>query len=147
MRDAGVPTVVWLCPILPFINDTEENITGILEYCIEAKVYGIICFGMGMTLREGSREYFYRQLDRLFPCMKEKYMQEYGTRYVLASPDNKILMQLFHQVCEKDGIVHDNKKIFAYLNAFEEKHDNAQLSLYGMLNAASLDTALPHGGE
>lgn len=147
LRDADVPTVVWLCPILPFINDTEENITGILEYCIEAKVYGIICFGMGMTLREGSREYFYRQLDRLFPCMKEKYMQEYGTRYVLASPDNKILMQLFHQVCEKNGIVHDNKKIFDYLNAFEEKHDNAQLSLYSMLNAASLDTALPHGGE
>lgn len=147
LRNAGIPTVVWLCPVLPFINDTEENIAGILEYCIEAKVYGIICFGMGMTLREGSREYFYSQLDRLFPCMKEKYIQEYGTRYVLASPDNKILMQLFHQVCEKKGIVHDNKKIFEYLNAFEEKQGNAQLSLYSMLNAASPGTALPIGGK
>lgn len=47
LRNAGIPTVVWLCPVLPFINDNEENITGILEYCIEAKVYGIICFGIG----------------------------------------------------------------------------------------------------
>ncbi len=47
LRDAGIPTVVWLTPILPFINDTEENIAGILDMCIEAKVYGIICFGMG----------------------------------------------------------------------------------------------------
>lgn len=52
LNEAGIPTIVWLCPILPFINDTEENIRGILEYCIEAKVYGVICFGMGLTLRE-----------------------------------------------------------------------------------------------
>ena len=77
LNEAGIPTIVWLCPILPFINDTEENITGILEYCIEAKVYGVICFGMGLTLREGNREYFYSQLDRLFPHMKEKYMSIY----------------------------------------------------------------------
>ena len=44
LSDNGIPTVVWLCPILPFINDTEENLKGILDYCIEAKVYGILCF-------------------------------------------------------------------------------------------------------
>lgn len=59
---AYVKNLSQICPILPFINDTEENIIGILNYCMEAKVYGIICFGMGMTLREGSREYFYKQL-------------------------------------------------------------------------------------
>ncbi|MDE7043884.1 MAG: radical SAM protein, partial [Acetatifactor sp.] len=73
LRDADIPTVVWLSPILPFINDTEDNISGILDMCIEAKVYGIICFGMGLTLRDGNREYFYKQLDRLFPRLKEKY--------------------------------------------------------------------------
>lgn len=83
LRDAGIPTVAWLCPILPFINDTLENINGILDYCIEAKVYGIICFGMGMTLREGNREYFYNQLDRLFPGMKERYIKTYGSQYML----------------------------------------------------------------
>lgn len=52
LRKAGIPVVVWLTPILPFINDTEENLNGILDYCIEAGVSGIICFGMGVTLRD-----------------------------------------------------------------------------------------------
>ena len=79
---------MWLCPILPFINDTEENIKGILNYCSEAEVYGIICFGMGLTLREGSLEYFFRQLDHLFPGMKEKYLQTYGMQYQIVSNKN-----------------------------------------------------------
>ena len=62
--------MVWLSPILPYINDTKENIDGILDLCIEAKVYGVICFGMGLTLRDENREYFYSQLDKLFPNMK-----------------------------------------------------------------------------
>ena len=130
LHKEGIPTVVWLCPILPFINDTEENIIGILNYCIEANVYGIICFGIGLTLRDGSREYFYRQLDRLFPGMKEKYIQIYGNQYELNSPHNKSLMKLFHQICTENGIVHDNKQIFEYLNTFEEKRSDVQLSVF-----------------
>lgn len=130
LHDAGIPTVVWLCPILPFINDTEENIRGILEYCIEAKVYGVICFGMGLTLREGNREYFYSQLDRLFPHMKEKYIQDYGMQYQLNSPKNSELMKLFHQLCEDNEIVHNNKRIFEYLYNFEDKSNHIQLSLF-----------------
>lgn len=128
LRDAGIPTVVWLSPILPFINDTEENISGILDLCVEAKVYGIICFGMGLTLRDGNREYFYAQLDRLFPHLKEKYIQRYGNQYVIDSPDNHRLMRLFHQKCSENGIVHDNEQIFNYLSAFEEKQAAEQLS-------------------
>lgn len=130
LNEAGIPTVVWLCPILPFINDTEENIRGILQYCIEAKVYGIICFGMGVTLRQGSREYFYAQLDRLFPEMKEKYIKHYGLQYSLNSPNNIRLMQLFHQICEENHIVHNNKQLFEYLNHFEQKQDFIQLNLF-----------------
>lgn len=130
LRDAGIPTIVWLCPILPFINDTAENITGILDYCIEAEVYGVICFGMGLTLREGNREYFYRQLDLNFPRMKEKYIQTYGSQYEINSPNSSALMKLFHQKCTQHGIIHDNRKIFEYLNTFEEKQYDKQLSLF-----------------
>lgn len=130
LRDAGIPTVVWLTPVLPFINDTEENISGIIDMCIEAKVYGIICFGMGLTLREGNREYFYEQLDRSFPHLKEKYISIYGNQYMLDSPDSKFLMQLFHQKCEENGIVHNNDQIFNYLNEFEEKDAGKQLSFW-----------------
>ena len=66
-QQAGVPTVVWLCPLLPFLNDTAENLLGILQGCAETGVKGIVYFGAGMTLREGSREYFYAQLNRHFP--------------------------------------------------------------------------------
>lgn len=130
LHESGIPTIVWLSPILPFINDTEENIKGIIGYCIEAKVKGIICFGMGLTLREGNREYFYEQLDKLFPHMKEKYIQTYGMNYMINSPNHARLMKLFHQLCEENGIMHDNKTIFDYLNKFEEKHENIQLSLF-----------------
>lgn len=130
LRDAGIPTVVWLSPILPFINDTEDNISGILDMCIEAKVYGVICFGMGLTLREGNREYFYKQLDRQFPHLKERYIQTYGNQYVISSPNNNQLLKLFHQKCEANGIIHNNDQIFLYLYEFESKEKFKQLNLW-----------------
>lgn len=131
-RAAGIPTVVWLSPILPFLNDTEENISGILEMCKEAGVYGVICFGMGLTLREGNREYFYAQLDRLFPGIKEKYIRMYGNQYIIDSPKNKELMHLFYELCGQYKIVHNNEQIFKYLHRFEEKPENVQLSLWDL---------------
>ncbi len=130
LRKAGIPTVVWLSPILPFLNDTEENIRGIVEHCVDAGVRGVICFGMGLTLRDGNREYFYRQLDRLFPGMKERYIRAYGSRYQLLSPRNGELMELFHTLCEEGGLLHDNGEIFSYLSAFEDKRAGAQTSLF-----------------
>lgn len=130
LRDAGIPTVVWLSPILPFINDTEENIIGILDMCIEAKVYGIICFGMGLTLRDGNREYFYKNLNSLFPGLAERYINTYGNQYIIDSPNSKKLMQIFHKKCSNNGIVHNNDRIFEYLSEFEEKTLDIQLSLW-----------------
>lgn len=127
-REAGIPTVVWLDPILPFLNDTRENITGILESCMKAGVRGILCFNMGLTLREGNREYFYARLDRHFPGLKEKYIRTYGNRYEVNSPRNRELMALFHASCEKAGILHDVNGIFTYLHTFEQ--EDPQLSLF-----------------
>lgn len=132
MRDNGIPTVVWIAPILPFINDTAENIEGILDYCIKAKVYGIICFSMGLTLREGNREYFYSCLDRNFPGMKERYIKTYGNRYELDSPNNAELMKLFYKRCSENNIVCNIKDVFEYLHLFEDKQSNNQLSLFDL---------------
>ena len=130
LRDSGIPTVVWLCPILPYINDTPENVGAILEMCVEAKVRGVICFGMGLTLREGNREYFYDKLDAHFPGLKERYIREFGYSYEVTSPRNAELMRLFRSICEKNGIMHNNDEIFAYLKKFEEKPSFTQLSLW-----------------
>lgn len=130
LRDAGIPTVVWLCPILPFINDTRENLLGILSMCAEAKVRGIINFGMGLTLREGNREYFYKMLDRNFPGMKERYIKAFGNSYVADSPNSAELNALLRQFCAAHDILADNEQIFEYLSAFEEKESGEQISLF-----------------
>lgn len=130
LRDAGIPTVVWLCPILPYINDTQENIRAILDMCVEAKVRGVLCFGMGVTMREGNREYFYRQLDRHFPNIKQRYIREFGNNYVVNSPKNNVLMKLYHRTCSENGIMHSADEIFEYLHRFEEKNAPQQLSLW-----------------
>ncbi len=130
MRDNGIPTVVWLDPILPLINDTEENLKGILGYCIDAKVLGIICFGMGLTLREGNREYFYEKLDAHFPGLKKTYHKKYGYSYELKSDNNEKLWEIFHDTCEKRGIVHNNGEIFKYLHTYEEAVATEQTTMF-----------------
>ena len=132
LHDEGIPTVVWLCPILPYLNDTEDNIKRLLEMCVEAKVRGILCFGMGLTLREGNREFFYEQLDRHFPMLKQCYIRNYGNQYVVNSPHDAELMRLFHRTCEANGILHNNDEIFDYLHRFEEKNAPQQLTLWDM---------------
>lgn len=127
-HENGIPTIVWLSPILPFINDTRENLEGILDYCIRTKVYGIICFGMGVTLREGDREYFYEALDKHFPGMKQKYHRKYGDAYDLPSERNQELMKIFRDKCQRNGIVHHVDACFDYLHEFPEKYE--QLTLF-----------------
>ena len=124
---AGIPTVVWLCPILPWLNDTGENIRGIVESCADAGVKGIVSFGMGLTLREGSREYYYTQLDRKFPGLKERTIRTYGSAYELRSVREQELTELFHRLCAKYGIWCDNDRIFRWLSRLE---DSSQLSLW-----------------
>ena len=123
----GIPTVVWLCPILPWLNDTEENIRGIIEACADAGVKGIVSFGMGLTLRDGSREYYYSQLDRRFPGLKERTIRTYGSAYELRSAHHGELTALFHRLCGQEGIWHDNDRIFQWMQQLEEPE---QLSFY-----------------
>ena len=127
-QKAGVPTVVWLCPILPFLTDTEENIRAILDACRDTGVKGIIWFGPGVTLREGDREYFYANLDRKFPGLKEEYIRRYGNAYEVMSPNGETLDRLFHGLCEQYGIWHDNDQIFTWLHTLEEQEP--QLSFF-----------------
>ena len=127
MNRRGIPTVVWLCPLLPFINDTEENVFSLVEMSADANVYGILSFGMGMTLRTGDREYYYAQLDRLFPGLKQQYIKEFGSSYEIPSPNGGKLWNLFIELCDKLKIEHRSDKIFNYLNDLPEAE---QLTLF-----------------
>lgn len=133
-RDEGIPTVVWLSPILPFINDTQENLRGIMDYCVQAKVRGIICFGFGVTLREGDREYFYAKLDEHFPGLKQRYISTFGNAYSCGSPNHTQLYQIFHQECRKHGILYKPENVFEYLQTFERKEQQITLFDEDLIN-------------
>ena len=130
MQEKGIPTVVWLTPVLPFINDTVENITAILNECVRTGVKGVIDFGMGLTLREGDREYYYAALDKHFPGMKEQYIRRYGNAYELPSPNGRELLKVFRKICSDNGIMSDPNECFRYLNELPEKYE--QMSLFDM---------------
>ena len=130
MQERGIPTVVWLTPILPFINDTKENITAILNECVRTGVKGVIDFGMGLTLRDGDREYFYAALDKNFPGMKEQYIKQYGNAYVLPSPNAKELTELFRKKCKENGIMSSPDECFRYMQELPEKY--RQMSIFDL---------------
>ena len=128
MKKRGIPTVVWLSPILPFINDTEENIRAIMEECVRVEVKGVICFGMGLTLREGDREYYYAALDKHFPGLKKKYIERYGNAYNLPSPNERQLFKIFHEICRENSILSTPDECFRFLNELPEKE--IQVSMF-----------------
>ena len=130
MRKNGIPTIVWLTPILPFINDTEDNITAILNECARVGVKGIINFGMGLTLREGDREYYYAALDRHFPGMKEQYIKQYGNAYDLPSPNAKELMGIFQRICQEKGMLSTPDECFRFMQELPDKY--RQMSIFDM---------------
>lgn len=122
-----IPTVVWLCPFLPFINDTKENILKLMDYCIENEVKGIVFFGIGLTLREGNREYFYESLDKLFPHLKERYISMYGNNYVVNSSKNEELSKIIIDLCKKHHIMYRNEEVFNYLKEYPDKYSPISL--------------------
>ena len=130
MRERGIPTIVWLTPILPFINDTVENITAILNECAGTGVKGVIDFGMGMTLREGDREYYYAALDRHFPGMKERYIKRYGNAYELPSPNAKELKAIFRRICKDNEMLCTPDDCFGFMHEFPEKY--SQMSIFDL---------------
>ena len=130
MHENGIHTGVWLCPILPFINDTEENLRGLLDYCFDAGVEVIVNFGMGVTLRDGDRQYFYAQLDKHFPGMKERYIRTFGERYECSSPNARRLTAILREECAARHVICGTEKAMAWLMEFEDRQAGEQISLF-----------------
>ena len=129
-QTSGIPSVVWMTPILPFLTDTEENMRTILDHCFDAGVKGIVLWSAGLTLRNGDREYFYRALDGHFPGLAARYRERYGNAYEVNSPDSDKLMRLFHDACEKRGVIHNPDACFRYIA--EIPNAQKQMSLFDM---------------
>jgi DNA repair photolyase len=101
LSDEGIYTGIVLTPILPFITDTKENIEEIVVKAKESGAQYILCW-MGMTMREGQREYFYNELDKRFPGLKEKYIKRYRNNYSCPVPAHNELNKTFIEVCRRE---------------------------------------------
>lgn len=130
LKKHGIPTIVWLTPILPYINDTEDNIKGILDYCVEAGVYGIMHSSMGVTFREGSKEYFYEKLDAHFPGMKLRYMENFEETNEYVSPNAEALMKLLKDCCEANNIVYDKEELLRFMREYNNNTMGEQMSIF-----------------
>ena len=126
LSDRGIFCGVLIVPLLPFVNDTEENIINICRMAKEAGANFVYTY-MGMTLRAGSREYYYNRLDNILPGIKEKYMKRFGTRYNCTSPNSKRLWNVFTSECERLGLLYDMRAIIYHYKA---GYDSRQLNLF-----------------
>ncbi|SDY12054.1 DNA repair photolyase [Evansella caseinilytica] len=122
----GIFNGILLMPVLPFLEDNEENITGIIRQAYESGAKFIYPY-FGVTLRQNQRIWFYKKLDEKFPGMSQKYVRQFGNAYECRSPRAKKLLQLFQQECDRFGILHKMEEIIA---AYQKGYRGEQLTLF-----------------
>jgi DNA repair photolyase len=103
LADHGIQTGTTMMPVLPFIEDTEENITALVAQTAAAGGSYIIP-GLGVTTRDRQRAYFYARLDEHFPGVRDRYERTFGNRYECPSPRARTLWPLFEEACRRHGI-------------------------------------------
>jgi len=122
----GIFSGILLMPVLPFLEDNEENIKGIVKLAHENGAK-FIYPAFGVTLRQNQRDWYYKKLDEKFPEIKQKYIEEFGNNYECRSPKAKRLWELLKVECDRFGILYRMKDI---IEAYKKGYDNNQLSLF-----------------
>ena len=126
LSDNGIFTGVLMMPILPFIEDNEENISTIIHMAYENGAK-FIYPAFGMTLRQNQREWYFEKLDILFPGLKQKYLKLYADSYQCSSPDAARLKYVFKRECERLGLLYKMKDI---IKAYKQGYYDKQLTLF-----------------
>ncbi|MGG7190872.1 radical SAM protein [Clostridium paraputrificum] len=129
LTSEGIFTGILLMPVLPFINDNEENIRSIVRKAKECGAKFIFAYGMGLKLRGNQREYYYEKLSKLFPneFLVKKYMNIYGEKYECSSLEHRKLWDIFKNECERCGILYKMNDI---INAYRKNYEETQISLF-----------------
>lgn len=126
LSDAGLFCGVLLHPILPFINDTEENVIQIVRKAYESGARFVHGY-FGVTLRDRQRTYYFKKLDQYYPGLKEKYLKTYGHRYECLSVHHKNLESILKRECQKYGLLY---KMSDIIKAYKHENKVEQLSLF-----------------
>ncbi|MDD3598970.1 MAG: radical SAM protein [Firmicutes bacterium] len=122
----GIFTGILLMPVLPFIEDNEENVVSIIRLAGEAGAR-FIYPSFGVTLRQNQREWYYSKLDEHFPGLRQKYVKQFGNAYECPSPKAKELWQVFRAECDRLGILHEMEDI---IEVYRKPYRINQLSLF-----------------
>lgn len=133
LSDQGVFAGILMMPILPFIEDTPDNIRKIVHLASQHHarfIYAVPQFGV--TLRSNQRDWYFDKLDLLYPGLKEKYISVYGEAYECASPNAKQLWSIFTEECEKARILYRMSDI---IRTYQKGYGHAQLSLFDDLTS------------
>jgi DNA repair photolyase len=99
----NILTGVTLMPVLPFIEDTEDNIAAIITRARDSGARYILP-AFAVTLRDRQRDYYYAKLDRLFPGLRPRYEHAFGQHYSASSPNARRLTQLCRELCDRYGL-------------------------------------------
>jgi len=126
LSEEGIFAGILLMPVLPFIEDTDDNLTRIIEKARQSGAK-FIYPAFGVTLRQNQREWYYSKLDELFPQVKEKYIKSYGNSYECRSLRAKELWSLFKYKCNEYGILYKMNDI---IRGYTEPYINTQISLF-----------------
>ncbi len=126
LSDAGINSCVLLMPVLPFIEDNEDNIRRITRLANENGAR-FIYPAFGVTLRQNQRDWFFRKLDEHFPGIKEKYIECFGTSYECRSPLSRKLWEMLKAECDRAGIIY---KMSDIISAYKKGYGDGQLSLF-----------------
>ena len=122
-----IPVFAWIKPVLPYITDSVENISQIVDNCIEANVTGIYCPSATVSLRDGNREYFYKKLDNHFPGLKEKYIGEFGDKPYAISPNNVEILNIIRKKSKQNNLMYKQKDLEEFFSKFPEKEFQSTL--------------------
>lgn len=119
LNDAGIFCGILMMPLLPYINDTEENVIGIIEKAYRAGAK-FIYPSFGLTMRNRQREHLYKHLDCDFPGLSDKYRSMYHENYNCRSMHANRLAAIFKQECKKYGILYKMPDIIKAYKKQEE---------------------------
>lgn len=123
MAENGIRTGVTMMPVLPFILDTQLNLTMLVE-AAHANKAAYILPAFGMTLRDRQREHYYSALDQNFPGIRQKYEETFGEKYSATATRKDFLEGLFNRLCGQFGIAtriekYPSRQCIAQLGLFD----------------------------
>ncbi|MGL6104630.1 SPL family radical SAM protein [Romboutsia sp.] len=125
----GIYVGVLLMPLLPFLNDNEENVRKIVRKAYESGAKFVFSYGFGVTLRQNQREYYFEQLNKLFPNenLVQKYIDTYGNNYTNSSLDYKKLWKVYKEECEKYNLLYKMEDI---IREYKKNYEKEQISWF-----------------